>query len=238
MASNPVVLTPYQAAHVQELIFAGDGVRLAGQIDYPAHQAPQMGFPLLFVLPQATCSAREQYDEFAAVALDRGYAVFRWDKRGTGRSGWSGTGSAVQDTVNAYDAAVRMPNVNRSQVVIMAVGAGTSLLGSCYGLFARVQQPMGVLLIANMLDEQEITAINARVQIVNGANDWTPAEQYAEAAAVAHQAMYRHGADFYIAPDSDRMLMTDKNGVTHLHAGARKVISSWLHTLLRPSRFV
>ncbi|MDX2160837.1 MAG: hypothetical protein SF162_05885 [bacterium] len=238
MASNPVVLVPTQAARPQEVIFAGDGVRLAGQMEYPVSSAPPSGYPLLFVLPQASCHTREEYDDFAHVALDRGYAVFRWDKRGTGRSGSSGTGSAVQDAVNAYETALTQNSINRHRVVIMALGAGTSLLGSCFGLFARVQPPMGALLIANMLDETAITAINTRIQIVNGAKDWTPADQYAEAAAIAHQATYRYGADFYVTPDADRMLMTDRNGTTHLHASARKVISSWLHTLLHPSRFV
>ncbi len=237
MASNPVALSAVQSARKEEIIFAGDNVRLAGQMDYPTFQPPPVGYPLLFVLPQATCNSREMYDEFTALALERGYAVFRWDKRGTGKSGSSGSGSAVQDAVEAYQAALARPGINRNSAVIMALGSGTSLLGSCYGLFAREQAPIGVLLIANMLDEQGITAINARVQIVNGANDWTPAEQYAEAAALAHQAIYAYGADYYIAPDADRNLKTSRNGSTHLHAGARKVISSWLNSLARTSTF-
>ncbi len=238
MASNQAVI-PNQTSvgRKQEVIFAGDGVRLAGQIDYPNTPRPINGYPLLFVLPHAVCYTREMYDAHVHVALERGYAVFRWDKRGTGRSGSSARGSVVQDAVNAYEIALEQPDIDHRRAVIMAFGAGTAMLGSSYGLFARVQEPYGVLLVANMLDEQAILAINTRLQIVVGAKDWSPNEIYADAACAAHQQAYRHGANYYVAPDADRLLMTDKNGSTHLHAGARKVISSWLFSILSPSPF-
>jgi hypothetical protein len=237
MASNPAVLTPVYGARTHELVFAGDTVRLAGQIDYPLTRRPSTGYPLVFVLPQAACWARDMYDDYTAVALERGYAVFRWDKRGTGRSGSSGTGSPVQDAVNAYETALMQPQINRAAAVILAIGAGTSLLGNCYGLFARIQNPLGVMLIGNMLDAKAIVALNTRIQILHGEHDWTPSDQFAELACAAHQRAYRHGAAYYIAPSADRLLKTDKTGSIHLHAGARKVMSGWLHSLLHPIPF-
>lgn len=224
--------TSIVAPRTEEVIFAGDRVRLAGQVDYPSTAQPVNGYPMLFILPHAVCYTRDMYDPYVQIGLDRGFAVFRWDKRGTGRSGSSGRGSAVQDAVNAYEIALEQPDVDHRRAVILATGAGTALLGSSYGLFARVQNPYGALLIANMLDEHAILAINTRLQIVVGAKDWTPDDIYADAACAAHQRVYRHGASYYVAPDADRLLMTNKNGSTHLHAGARKVISGWLHTLL------
>lgn len=246
MASNQAIYPLQTASFVPstdtrslEIVFAGDGVRLAGQIDYPAlpvgSRPPANGYPLLFFVPHAGCYARDAYDHYAAIGLERGYAVFRWDKRGTGHSGSSGSGSAVQDAVNAYEIALEQADINHQQVVIFAIGAGTALLGSSFGLFARQQVPYGVLLAANMLNEHEILAINTRLQIVMGANDWNPALEFGEKACVAHQEMYKHGASYYIAPNADRLLNTTKDGVTHLNAGARKVISSWLHNILHPS---
>jgi hypothetical protein len=249
MASNQAIYTPQlipyipvTAARTVEVVFAGDGVRLAGQIDYPpalavGERPPASGYPLLFIVPHADCKARDAYDDYAAIGLERGYAVFRWDKRGTGQSGSSGSGSAVQDAVNAYEIALEQEDVNRQRAVILAVGAGTALLGSSFGLFARGQEPYGALLIANMLDPQAVLAINTRLKIIMGADDWNPAVEFAEAACIAHQKAYTHGAGFYIAPNADRMLETTKDGVTHLNAGARKVISGWLHNILRPSTF-
>ena len=66
------------------------------------------------MLHHACCNTREDYNDYAEVALANGYAVFRWDKRGTGRSGDSGRGSTTQDAVNAYDIALAQPDVNPS----------------------------------------------------------------------------------------------------------------------------
>lgn len=216
--------TPAEAL-TRELQFVGDGVHLAGQIDYPVKPVPSNGFPLLFLLHHATYSARADYADYADLALETGYAVFRWDKRGTGRSGAGGRGSTTQDAADAYDVALQQPQVNRRRVIIAALGAGTALLGSAFGLFARLQQPHAVLLIANMLDERAILAVNAPIYIVAGEHDWNAPREYATAAAQAHAVTYPYGAEASIVRDSDRMLNVAEGG---LHPDARKGISEWL----------
>lgn len=236
MTSNQVLDFPIQIATATEIIFAGDEVRLAGQIEYPVTPRPENGFPLVFVLHHACCNAREDYDDYAQIALANGYAVFRWDKRGTGRSGDSGRGSTTQDAVNAYDIAISQPDINHKRVVILAVGAGSALLGSSYGLFARTQQPYAVLLVANMLDESEILALDTRLKIVMSPEDWNSPQRYGEAASVAHKQAYRHGASFFLTPGGNRLLMeTDDYGRSALHPAARKVIGDWFNSLIHPS---
>jgi hypothetical protein len=102
-------------------------------------------------------------------------------------------------------------------------------------LFARAQHPYGTLLVANMLDEQDILALDTRLYIVAGQEDWNSAEKYAEAAAAAHNTAYRHGASSYIAPQADRMLLT---GDETIHEGARKVMRAWLKRILQPSESI
>jgi len=102
--------------HTIELTFAGDNVRLAGQLDYPDRPKPEQGYPLLFVLHHAGCNARADYGHYARMGLMKGYAVFRWDKRGMGRSGASGRGSTTQDAVNAYEIALSQPGINRRRL--------------------------------------------------------------------------------------------------------------------------
>ena len=236
MASNQVLDVPIQVATATEVVFAGDEVRLAGQIEYPVTPRPENGYPLVFVLHHACCNAREDYDEYAQTALANGHAVFRWDKRGTGRSGDSGRGSTTQDAVNAYDIAIAQPDVNRKRVVILAVGAGSALLGSSYGLFARTQQPYAVLLVANMLDEGDILALDTRIKIIMSPEDWNSPQRFGEAASAAHKHAYRHGASFFLTPGGDRLLMeTDDYGRSTLHPSARKVIGDWLNSLTRLS---
>lgn len=238
MASNQVVELQLGVHAPLEIVFAGDEVRLAGQIDYPDTPRPQDGYPLLFVLHHACCTSREDYSEYAEIALANGYAVFRWDKRGTGRSGDSGRGSTTQDAVNAYDIALMQPGINRKRAVILAVGAGSSLLGSSFGLFARIQHPYAVLLIANQLDPKDILALDTRVKIVMSPEDWNSPEIFGGAAAEAHKQAYRHGASYYLTEGGDRhLLLTDTYGKTHLHPGARKVIGDWLNSLPRLSTF-
>lgn len=236
MASNQVLDLRIQVATSTEIVFAGDEVRLAGQIEYPDTPRPENGYPLVFILHHACCNAREDYDDYANIALANGYAVFRWDKRGTGRSGDSGRGSTTQDAVNAYDTAIVQPNVNHKRVVILAVGAGSALLGSSFGLFARTQHPYAALLVANMLDESEILALDTRIKIVMSPADWNPPQRFGEAASAAHKAAYRHGASFFLAEGGDRLLMeTGAYGGSSLHPSARKAISDWFNSLTRLS---
>src|SRR5687768_15080584 len=121
MTSNQAIpgTTLLQTLHTtRELRFAGDGVLLAGQIDYPLTPRPAAGYPLLFILHHAGCNTRDCYHDYAEMALETGFAVFRWDKRGTGRSGAGGRGSVTQDAVNAYEVAMEQPNVDRHRVVV------------------------------------------------------------------------------------------------------------------------
>ena len=231
MTLNLAVATPLS----QELIFAGDEVRLAGQVDYPAVPRSSTRFPLLFILHHACGSTRDDYADYAGIGLNSGYAVFRWDKRGTGRSGGGGRGSTTQDAVNAYEIALEQPHIDRKRAVILALGAGTGLLGSSFGLFARVEHPYAVLLVANMLDEKEILALDARLHIIAGQDDWNSPELYAEAPAAAHDRAYRYGASCYVAPHASRMLLTDDD---NLHDGARKAMRSWLKSILQPSTLI
>jgi len=203
-------------------------VALSGQIDYPAIPKPQGGFPLVFILQHAGCNTRDCYDHYAALALECGYAVFRWDKRGTGRSGAGGRGSTTQDAVYAYETAVSQDHINPRRTIILAQGAGTGLLGSSFGLFARVQPPYRVILISNLLDEEAILAIEAPLHIIMSDNDWNPWDKYAEAACAAHNAAYSYGATYYVAENSDRTLSDLSDPAQGLHRGARDMLQEWL----------
>jgi len=230
MTSNQVavaVQTPVSVGSSKELKFAGDSVVLAGQIDYPVTPRPEGGYPLIFVLHHAGCNTRDCYNHYTELALESGFAVFRWDKRGTGRSGAGGRGSTTQDAVNAYEVAVEQEHINPRRVVILAQGAGTGLLGSSFGLFARVQAPYGAILVSNLLDQDAILAVEAPVLVVMADSDFNPCSTYAEAACRAHNAAYKFGAQSYIAENADRM-MAELGGGSPFHRGARKIMQDWL----------
>src|SRR5690606_31650019 len=188
-----------------------------------------------FILHHAGCENRDWYWPFAQIGLQNGFAVFRWDKRGTGRSGAGGRGSATQDAVNAYEIALEQAYINRRNVVILALDAGTGLIGDAYGLFARVHKPDAVVLVSNMLDEQAILAVETRVLILMTETDWNPWQQYAKATSIAHSRAYPYGADYYVVPGTvDRKLIDDET----LPPTARTILADWFHDLCHPSKSI
>ncbi len=217
------------ASNVVEVVFAGDGVSLSGQIDYPETPFLTSGYPLIFVLPHVGCNSVQDCQHYADISLPKGYAVFRWDRRGTGRSGAGGRGSTTQDAVNAYKTALKQEYIDHRHTVIIAQNCKTKLLGTTFGLFARLQLPHGVALVGNQLDETEITAITTRLHIVQARDDWNVPEQYAEAVCGTHRAHYKHGASFYVADHADRKLIDNRSG--SFHRGALKSIGGWLEGL-------
>lgn len=230
MASNYVLESTDAVGFTRELIFAGDNVRLAGQIEYPRTNSQNGTFPLLFIIPHACCNTRKTYEHYAELALNSGYAVFRWDKRGTGRSGASGRGSTTQDTVNAYETALDQPKIDNNRVVILAQGEGSSLLGKAFGLFARIARPKAVILVGNMLKPDAITAIDAPIYVMHGSNDWLDAKTFGKEVVDAHNQVYNADANYFVAVNADRLLLTD-DGSNKFHVGAKQVMQDWLMAL-------
>lgn len=210
-----------------EITFAGDHVRLAGQIEYPNAPVPEAGYPLLFFLHHAGWNARSDYDHYAQTALECDYAVFRWDKRGTGHSGAGGRGSTTQDAILAYQTALSQPDIDRSHAVILAQSEATIMLARSFPYFTHVQKPLGVILAGSMLDTNGIETIDTAVQIIMGEKDWNNWRVHARDTAEHHQAIYSHGASYYVVPDANRLLMA--NGQFHHEASDR--MRDWLQSL-------
>jgi uncharacterized protein len=206
--------------------FAGDNVRLAAQIDFPNNPMPDNGYPLLCILPHATCTSRNGYSHYARLGTEIGMAVFRWDKRGTGSSG-SGAGDSSQDALKAYQAALEHVKIDPQRVVIMALSEASLLLSENWSRFKSIQNPLGTVLVGNMLDEEEIINIESPIQVIMSKNDWNAWQIYAENATQAHSKKYPHyQQSFYVAPNTNRSLMYTNGGA--FHRGANDNIKKWL----------
>lgn len=229
MSSHNVLENMTSVTQSREVVFAGDGVRLAGQIDYPGAHHPPAGNPLIFILHHAGGNTRHDYQHYADIALEMGCAVFRWDKRGTGSSGAGGRGSALQDAVSAYRHAIAQPGLNTKRTIILAQGEGTLMLSDIFDDLSAAEHPYAALLVANMLDKQDILAIKTRLQIIIGENDWISWRLYGKEACDAHNAAYEFGARFSVAHHADRLLIdTRYPGKNRFHIGAKQIIRDWL----------
>jgi uncharacterized protein len=232
MAANYFLESTTKADQVRELVFAGDEVRLAGQIDYPAAPPPADGFPIIFILHHAGGNTRADYEHYACVGLESGYAVFRWDKRGTGRSGAGGRGSTLQDAVNAYEVALEQPHINHQRIIILAQGEGTLMLSDLFESLREIQRPYAALLVGNLLDQRDILALDTRLKIIIGENDWISWQEYGKKACDSHNARYRYDSTFSVAHHADRMLIDTRHPEQrNIHIGAKHIIKDWLNSL-------
>lgn len=211
------------------LEFAGDDVCLAGQIDYPQDSIPQNGYPLIFVIQHGTSMSRADYRHVSSLGMAVGSAVFRWDKRGTGRSGCGSIGTLENDTYKAYQFALSLPSIDPNRVIIFAQSEGTLLLGQEYIQFASIQKPQGIILAGNMLDGKAVLTIDSPIHFVVSKNDWNDWHIYAEQASDSHAEKYDYAPSFYVATNTNRLLMYSSGNT--FHKGTETSIKHWLkHT--------
>lgn len=231
MATNLEYDDTCSVSQAREISFVGDNVFLAAQIDYPDSPAPADGYPLLVILHHAGGGTRADYAPYANTALEMGFAVFRWDKRGAGRSGGSARGSTHNDTLNAYKVALSQPAINRARVVILALADGTLMLRDIFDTLAQTQHPYAALLVGSLLDRAQILALKTRLYILMGDNDWISWHSYGREASRAHAAAYPYGAQFNVVHFADRLLMDTRTRARALHLSAKQLMKDWLRTI-------
>jgi hypothetical protein len=219
-----------------EVIFAGDNVSLAGQIDYPNKPVPTNGYPLLFILPNACCTGRHGFEHHAQIGLQAGFAVFRWDKRGTGHSGSGGKGNAERDAIAAYSTAIRQADIDPNTIVIWSQTDASLLLGKHYEQFKQHQQPKSIILTGNMLDENAVLNIDTQILCITGERDWNFASRYAINTTITHNDTYNLDAQSYIARFANRKLIDTRNNL--FHSGAEATIQDWLYDICHNSTLI
>jgi alpha-beta hydrolase superfamily lysophospholipase len=201
-AVPPFTLIPFES-RVEPLSFpAADGVTLAGQIDWPPDRTRP---PLIVILHHSGAVDRDSYQYLAARLVPAGYAVFRFDKRGTGRSGGVYGCCEAQDALAAYQAALAGGGFDPTRVFIVAQSLGSQILGENYAAFEAVHQPAGVVLLSNLLRGQAVLSVRAPLHIIVSESE-PDLDAIGPAAVQAHQAAYAFGASLFIAPHTEHTL--------------------------------
>lgn len=236
-AVNGISPTPdlrHIAREQRQVRFDSDGVPLAGELDLPSGTTQA---PLIFVLHHSGPVDRDAYGYLAELLVAEGYAVFRFDKRGTGASGGEYGCCEGKDALAAYGAAVVQDGIDWRNVFIIAQSIGTQLLAERFEEYARAQPPRGVVLLSSLLRAGTIDAIAAPVHIIVSDSE-TDLADIGPAAAEAHRKAYPYGASYYIAEHTEHNLFdigdgpidwSDPNWVQRYHRGAMKSLIDWLN---------
>lgn len=229
----PMTFLPLDAV-TREVTFAGgQGVQLAGQFDLPPQAAAP---PLVVFIHHSGPETRDIYQHLAASLVPRGYAVFRFDKRGTGRSGGAYGCCEADDALAAYQAAYAAPDIDRRQVYIVAQNLGTQIVAERFEDFQAIGRPAGVVLLSSLLRGEAVLAIQAPIHIIVSDGE-ADVEALTVEAVNAHRAAYPYGASYFVAPNTEHTLFDISAGPINwsspdwpekFSAPARESLLTWL----------
>lgn len=120
--------------------------------------------------------AKGIYAQFAKKLLAAGFAVFRYDSPGTGRSSSGEYCTDRSTALEGYTRAIDHPKVDRKQVFLIGHSASTDTVVGIYPRYAAVDPPAGVILLANIVGETDLVSVDAPTLIV--VTDRTPDDIY------------------------------------------------------------
>jgi len=168
-----------------ETTFKSVDATVAAQWEFPA-QTPA---PLVVIVPASEALDRNGlppgygadpatgiYSKLAAKLLEAGFAVFRYDAPGTGRSS-PGRYSTVRSTaLEAYTHAIDHAKVDPDHIYLLGHAAGTDTIVGIYSRYAAAHPLDGVILLSNRVGETDIVQVDAPTLLI--VSDKTPDDLY------------------------------------------------------------
>lgn len=217
----------------REVRFTSGDVTLAGELDLPLGEGDAA---LVFIIHHSGPATRNAYGYMAELLTEAGFAVFRFDKRGTGLSEGMYGCCEAEDALAAYRAAVMQPDIDRSRVFIVAQSIGSEHLAAHFAAFAEIQPPAGVVLLSSLLGPERVVNIKAPLHII--VSDSEPNLDAITVQAVeAHHRQTGYESSYYIAAHSEHTLFDIAEGpidwsnpawVKRYHRGAMQSMVAWL----------
>ncbi len=226
-------LDPISAERREVRFRARDGITLAGELTLPRNQ-PQPA--LAVIIHHSGPVDRDAYGYLAELLVARGYAVFRFDKRGTGASEGEYGCCEAEDALAAYRAAVAQPGIDPQRVFIVAQSLGTRHVATFFSEYLAATPPCGVALLSNLLGPDEIVAISKPIHVII-ADSEPERQRIGPDAVAAHNARWPGNASLYIAEGAEHTLFDARDGpidwndpawVKRYHRGAMESLMQWL----------
>ena len=180
----PLGRSPERDRQVQTTFESVDAV-LAAQWDFPARTPA----PLVVLIPSQGRLDRDgrfpglgdgseggMYAELTTSLVAAGFAVFRFDKPGAGRSAPGHFATERSNAIEAYTRAVDHARIDKDNVFVVAHGVGSDAVAGIYSRYQEVVPPRGVVLLDNAIGERMCLEIKAPLLIVNPNKD--PDDRY------------------------------------------------------------
>ncbi len=203
---------------VVETTFKSVDATVAGQWDFPS----QTHAPLVVLIPAAGAinrnglppggsedRGRGVYALLTEELVEHGFAVFRFDKPGTGKSGRGIYATERSNALEAYRRAVEHARVDTGRVFLLGHSYGTDTIAGIYSRYEEIQPPVGVVLVSNRASEVEITRVKAPTLIVVGERDPDDLYKYGKFAFEAREssADAKFETSLVSVPEADHALL-------------------------------
>ncbi|RMF25638.1 MAG: alpha/beta fold hydrolase [Deltaproteobacteria bacterium] len=240
---DPVARRP---SRVQTTFESVDAV-VAAEWDFPEHSPA----PLVVLIPVVGRIDRhglrpgtdEQpengvYARLTKALVESGFAVFRYDQPGAGRSSPGRFATDRSTALEAYTKAVAHARVDPERVFLLGHSSGTTTIASIFPRFESVQKPAGVVFLDSVVGEYDAARVHAPLLIVNPDRDPDNRYRYGEYVVESR----RRGEDgpletkLVIIDDSGPGLLardSKDGGSVALDRRAVRATISWLRAHLR-----
>jgi len=187
-----------QRERTVETTFQSVDATIAGQWDFPARTPA----PLVVLIPSQGRLDREgrlpglgeepghgMYGELTDALVNAGFAVFRFDKPGTGRSAPGQFATERSNAIEAYGRAIDHARVDRDHVFLLGHSLGSDTIAGIFSRYEAVTPPRGVIFFDSTVGERMSLDVKAPLLIVNPNKDpddrYTFGEFVVEARSVA-----------------------------------------------------
>jgi len=237
---------------VVETTFPSVDATLAAQWDFP-RTSPA---PLVVLVPASGPIDRNgwypglgedpsdgMYAQLTRQLVDAGFAVFRYDKPGTGRSSPGRYVTERANAIEAYTRAVDHARIDTDHVFLVGHGLGTDTIAGIFPRFAAVTKPAGVVLLDSRVGETDSVRIKAPLFVINPGEDPDNRYQYGEFVVERRQSAPGESlkTDLLVLDDARAGLRTEveKNGETifGIDPRATKALIDWLRAHSRDGRY-
>lgn len=228
---------------VVETTFKSVDATIAAQWDFPEHSPA----PLVVLIPGGANLDRDGmppgafnetgkgiYAELADELVKAGFAVFRYDSPGTGRSSRGRFNTPRSDALEAYRRAVDHARVDAKRVFLLGHSYGTDAVAGIYSRYVEIAPPAGVILLASRVGETLAVQITAPTLIVVGEKNPDDHFHFGTYPTEARDASTKPKLETKLVtiPDAEHSLVTtmETNGGTRLELDSRAqhAIVEWL----------